>query len=186
MPAIAGLLVGAATARPGPDPPPPVSVFAALDGTWSGTFVSYDTAGRELARLTARHTYRTVSDTDQRVEIEDRLADGTIVTARGTNRAERAADGTLRLRCLLTKSNGERIDHAGRLVRGPDGEEQIIWYTDEPGRVETFREVVRHEQGEWFYEINGMGRYGNRLILMAGRYRKVADPDPEKDTGSRR
>ena len=159
-----------------PPDSPPVGVFAALDGTWAGTFVGYDASGRELYRIRARHTYRTVSDTEQAVEIADTMPDGTVVTGRGVNSAVRGADGSVTLRCLVEKSNGERVDHAGRLVRGPDGQEQIVWFTHAPGRVETFREVVRSEGDRLVYEINGMGRYDDTLILMVGRYYKTGRP----------
>lgn len=165
-------LAGGPVGQP-PVAPPPVSVFADLDGTWAGTFVSYDAAGNELGRITARHTYRTVSETEQAVQIVDVMPDGTEIRGTGTNEARRRPDGSLELRCLVDKSNGERVDHAGRLVRGPDGDRQIVWYTRRPGRVETFREVVRDDKGGRVYEINGMGRYGDTLVLMTGRYRRV-------------
>ncbi|MHC4416274.1 MAG: hypothetical protein ACYS0G_13420 [Planctomycetota bacterium] len=169
----AGLLIGGVLARPAPRATAPVSVFAALDGTWVGTFVGYDSAGREVTRIAARHTYRTVDETQQTVEIEDTMPDGSVVRGQGVNVAERADDGSLRLRCIITKTNGESVEHQGRLVRGPDGDEQIIWHTNRPDRTETFRERVRGEGGDTIYEINGMGRYGKRLMLMAGRYRMV-------------
>ena len=43
-------LVAATGAAHGVEPPPPVAVFAALDGTWEGIFAGYDT---EVASFTA-------------------------------------------------------------------------------------------------------------------------------------
>ena len=165
---------GAAPAETGPDP---VAVFAALEGTWNGSFVGYDAAGRELFRIQATHTYRTSTSTEQSVEIRDVMPDGTIITGRGVNAATRRDDGTLELRCLVEKSNGDSVEHSGRLVTGPDGDQQIVWYTNEPDRSETFREHVKREGNTWIYEINGMGRYGDTLILMHGRYRKTSTPN---------
>ncbi len=159
-------------------PGAPVEVFADLDGTWQGVFVGYDAAGRELYRIRVRQTYRTIDQFRQVVEITDTMPDGTVVTGHGTNSARPSAGGTLRLRCVVEKSNGERVEHDGRVVRGPDGLKQIIWYSNEPGRVETFLERVRRDGDEMVYEINGMGRYGETLILMNGRYSKTANPDP--------
>lgn len=159
-------LVGAGPSRP-------VDVFAELDGTWTGVFVGYDAEGRELYRITVRQTYETVSDTTQTVRIEDRMADGTVITATGRNVAERAPDGGLRLRCVVDKSNGDHVEHDGRVGRAVDGSPQIIWHSNRPERTETFRESVRHEGDDVVYEINGMGRYGTTLVLMHGRYVKT-------------
>jgi len=38
---------------------------------------------------------------------------------------------------------------------------------------EIFRERVLQENGQEIYAIDGLGRYGDSLILMAGRYRRV-------------
>ncbi len=163
------------------EPPPrePVAVFADLDGTWSGVFVGHDERGRELYRIRVTQTYRTVSATTQTVEIRDEMPDGTVITGRGRNIAERGDDGTLRLRCIVEKSNGERVEHDGRVVRGADGDEQLIWHSAAAGRVEVFREVVRTESASRLYEINGMGRYGDQLILMHGRYRRQGQEKPD-------
>ena len=64
---------------------PPVSVFAELDGTWTGTFVGYDSKGRELYRIKVRQTYETINDTTQTVRIEDRMPDGTMIRGEGAN-----------------------------------------------------------------------------------------------------
>lgn len=150
----------------------PVSVFAELDGTWKGIFVGYDEAGRELYRIRVQQTYETIDATTQTVTVRDEMADGTVITGRGRNVARRGRDGAIELQCVVEKSNGDRVSHAGRVVKGPDGDEQLMWYTKTAERVETFRESVRHVGAETVYEINGMGRYGNTLILMHGRYRK--------------
>ncbi|MEE8155560.1 MAG: hypothetical protein V3T53_11465 [Phycisphaerales bacterium] len=155
----------------------PVAVFAELDGTWSGTFVGYDETGNELYRLAVTQRYQTINDTTQSVIIQDTMPDGTVITGRGENTAHRRADGSLDLRCMVTKSNGDRVAHQGRVVAGPNGEKQIVWYSRGPDRVETFREVVRHEGSQLVYEINGMGRYGKTLILMHGRYTKQGGED---------
>ena len=158
------------------EPPPPVAVFAELDGTWEGSFVGYDEAGRELYRIDVTQTYRTVSDTRQTVEIRDVAPNGTVTTGRGENTAVRGEDGSLTLRCRVEKSDGSTVEHAGRLVEGPDGSKQLIWHSREPGRTEVFRERVVEEGGHDLYLIDGWGRYGDSTILMAGRYRRVASP----------
>jgi hypothetical protein len=58
-------------------------------------------------------------------------------------------------------------------VKGPSGEQQLLWYAAAPGRTETFREWVHRRDGVTFYSIHGMGRYGDQLVLMAGEYRRV-------------
>ncbi len=168
---VIGLLCVVAGAATGEDAPS--AVFKDLDGTWAGTFIGYDERGRELYRIKVRQTYHTVSDTVQRVTVDDEMPDGTHVVGRGENTARRGPDGTLVLRCVLTKSNGDRVEHDGRIVDGPGGHPGIIWHSSAPGRVETFREVVRREGDRTVYEINGMGHYGTSLILMHGRYEKV-------------
>ncbi len=183
LPVVAGVLF-LCSAGPGVGRPRPIDVFADLDGTWVGTFVGYDAAGKEVLRIKARHTYRTVSATRQTVRIEDTMPDGEVIIGRGANFAERTPAGSLLLRCVIEKSDGESIDHAGRVIRGPDGDEQIVWYTTTPQRVETFREVVRREDGDLVYEINGMGRYGEALVLMVGRYRKVGADDNGQAKGN--
>ncbi len=176
LPPLAALVFLAATAGPAAQTSragPPVAVFTMLDGTWSGRFIGLDPEGRELFGLTARHTYRTISDTEQEVEIRDVMDDGTVITGRGVNSAVRGPDGRLVLKCVVEKSDGQTVNHDGRLIRGPEGDEQIVWYSRSANGTETFRELVRVEGERTFYEINGMGRYGDSLILMTGRYQKI-------------
>lgn len=156
---------------------PPVSVFADLDGSWAGTFVGYDLEGNELYRISVRQVYRTVDDGTQSVEIEDTFADGAVVTGHGRNVARRLPDGTLELRCEVEKSNGERVEHRGRLVEGPDGRTEIVWFSRRAGRREMFREAVRRDGGGWLYTIDGAGAYGETFVVMAGRYRKLEPGD---------
>ncbi|MHC5114530.1 MAG: hypothetical protein ACYTGP_08905 [Planctomycetota bacterium] len=166
-------LVGALLGQSAPSarkPPRPVDVFAELDGRWAGTFVGYDATGRELYRIKVEQVYETVDANTQRVRITDTMPDGTVIRGEGENVATRAADGSLTLECLVRKSNGERVRHAGRLVKGPDGHRQLVWWSKEDGREETFREHVRREGERTVYEINGMGRYGGTSMLMTGRY----------------
>lgn len=155
-----------------PGPPRPVEVFSELDGTWVGTFVGYDAAGVELYRIGVRQTYVTVDETTQTVEVEDTMPDGTVIRGRGKNVARRRPDGTLALTCIVDKSTGERVEHEGRLVRGPDGDPQLVWFSASDKRSETFRERVRHEGTLVVYSIDGRGRYGEAEMLMAGRYVK--------------
>ncbi len=159
----------------------PVEAFADLEGTWSGTFVGYDKTGNELYRIAVTQRYETINDTTQSVIIQDTMPDGTVITGRGENIAHRRADGSLDLRCMVTKSNGDGVAHQGRVIAGPKGDQQIVWYSSGPDRVETFREVVRREGSQVVYEINGMGRYGKTLILMHGRYTKQRGEDSASD-----
>ena len=159
----------------------PVEVFADLEGTWSGTFVGYDETGNELYRIAVTQHYETINDTMQKVIIYDTMADGRVISGTGINTARRREDGSLDLRCSIDKSNGQRVGHQGRVVIGPDGDRQIVWYSSGPDRVETFREVVRREGDQLVYEINGMGQYGKTMILMHGRYIKQRGEDPASE-----
>lgn len=173
---LAAILLIVSADTPNPSPPlasdDPVGVFSSLDGTWKGVFVGYDESGKELYRIRVRQIYRTVNETTQKVEIVDTMSDGTVIRGEGENVATRSEDGSLALRCVVRKSNGEEVVHDGRVTRGPDGTKELIWYSKKPDRVETFRELVRTEGGKTLYEIHGMGRYGKTLMLMAGRYYK--------------
>lgn len=173
------------------EPEPPVKVFSKLDGRWRGTFVGYDPSGKELYRIRVEQTYRTLDDHRQSVEIRDTdVATQKTITGKGENIAHRRPDGTLELRCVVTKSNGEHVEHRGRRIRGALGDEQLIWFSQSDhrrakgapsegkpksggDRSETFREAVRKEGDTWVYTIDGMGRYGGTLILMHGRYERV-------------
>lgn len=169
-------ITGGAEAE-GIDPKHPVKVYAKLDGKWRGTFVGYDAQGKELYRIRVEQRYKTVSSTVQKVEIRDTdMKTGKTVTGEGENIARIREDGTLELLCVVRKSNGDTVEHQGRLVKGADGEEQLVWYTQKADRSETFREVVRKENGVEVYSIDGMGRYGGTLILMHGRYARVKEP----------
>lgn len=159
----------------------PVEVFADLEGTWSGTFIGYDETGNELYRIAVTQRYQTLNDTMQKVIIYDKMPDGSVISGSGINTARRREDGSLDLRCTVDKSNGQRVAHQGRVVIGPNGDQQIVWYSSGPDRVETFREVVRREGSQLVYEINGMGRYGETLILMHGRYIKQRGEDPASE-----
>ncbi|MEM8960055.1 MAG: hypothetical protein AAGD38_01130 [Acidobacteriota bacterium] len=147
----------------------PVDVYASLDGTWQGTFIGWSLDGVEQYRIDVRQTYRTIDANTQTVEITDRMADGTVITGTGQNIARRLADGTLELICIVEKSNGDRVEHKGRLIEDIDGQKALVWYSDGPGRQESFREAVRGD----LYAIDGMGRYGKTMYLMAGRYERV-------------
>lgn len=177
-------LLGLAALLLAPAPPKapleaPVSVFAELDGTWEGEFAGYDTEGKEIYRISVRQTYRTLDDETQEVLITDTLADGTVITGRGENTAKLLPDGGLRLRCVVVKSNNERVTHLGRRGTAPDGEPQLVWYSKGIDRWETFRETVRGHGSEAVYSIDGVGRYGDTVIIMAGRYRRPAAPRDE-------
>ena len=172
---LGGILLVAAGALTSSAPPPesrPIDIYSAFDGRWEGTFVGFDPGGKELYRIRVKQTYHTVDANTQKVQTRDEMPDGTVITGVGENVARRRPDGSLELMCRLKKSNGEEVEHAGRIVRGPDGDKQIIWHSRRPGRVETFREVVRQEGERLIYSIDGMGRYGETLILMHGRYRR--------------
>lgn len=153
----------------------PVDVFRELDGKWRGTFVGYDTAGKTLYRIAVEQVYRTESATRQSVRMRDRMQDGKVITGKGANTAIRDKDGSVRLRCQVQKSNGERVVHDGRLTRGPSGQKEIVWYSKSKDRVETFREWVTGKGKNAVYHIHGMGRYGDTSMLMAGEYRRVVE-----------
>lgn len=155
----------------------PVKVFEALNGQWKGTFTGYDAAGNALYRIKVEQRYTTLDARNQQVLIEDRMPDGKVIQGKGRNTATRNPDGSISLRCVVEKSNGERVEHTGRLIEGPRGDTQIIWYSKAPDRTETFRETVRVVDGKPVYQIDGMGQYGETLILMAGRYEKVIEED---------
>ena len=133
----------------------------------------YDPSGKELYRITVHQVYETVSLTEQSVRIRDLMPDGTVITGNGKNTAIRRSDGTLDLRCRVEKSNGDRVEHRGRLIRGPTGAREIVWHTRSPDRLETFREAVRRTEAGTTYFIHGMGLYGDSHVLMAGEYRKI-------------
>lgn len=161
---------GAIALLPTPDDPRPVDVFKALDGHWKGNFVGYDTTGKELYRIRVEQRYRTIDANTQKVTIRDTMPDGKVITGEGENLARRREDGSLELRCVVRKSNGEQVEHQGRLVEGPDGDKQLVWYSETKDRIETFREAVRTEGTKQIYTIDGLGRYGGSLMLMHGRY----------------
>ena len=151
----------------------PVDVFAEFEGTWSGSFVGYDATGKELYRIAVTQTYKTVDANTQELEATDRMQDGKVITARGKNTARRLADGSLELKCIVDKSNGDHVEHDGRVVKGPSGEVELVWYSHTREKKETFREGVRKEGKTDIYYIQGMGEYGGKRMLMAGRYTRV-------------
>jgi hypothetical protein len=114
-----------------------------------------------------------VDDETQEVEIVDRGADGTETRSRGRNIARRRADGSLELLCQVERSTGEKVEHQGRLGTSPDGVPQLVWWSEGPDRQESFRETVVREGEKGLYSIDGVGRYGGELVIMAGRYRRV-------------
>ena len=178
--ALVTALPHAQAAEPTKEGDAPVKVFAALDGRWGGEFVGYDPAGKELYRIRVQQTYETIDAHTQKVRILDtNLATGETITGEGENTAHRAKDGSLTLRCVVRKSNGERVEHQGRLVRGAEGDLQLVWYSVAPDRSETFREVVSANEEPSLYTIDGMGRYGSTLVLMHGRYRRITPPRSE-------
>lgn len=152
---------------------PPVSVFSDLDGTWEGNFIGYDLKGNILYKIKVRQIYKTVNRTTQSVEIEDTLSNGEVIRGKGRNIADIKSDGSLELKCIVEKSNGDRVDHVGRLTEGPGGEKKLIWYSMDDNKQEMFVEGVEKSGEETFYTISGMGIYGNTAVLMEGRYKKV-------------
>ena len=123
----------------------PVDIFAELEGSWSGSFVGYDPTGKELYRIAVTQTYKIVDANTQELEAKDRMQDGKVITAKGKNTARRLADGSLELKCIVDKSNGDHVEHAGRVVKGPSGKTELVWYSEEKQKKETFREGVRTE-----------------------------------------
>lgn len=166
------VLLGGHSSRQSDDP---VRVYAALDGVWEGVFVGYDETGLELYRIAVRQEYETINPTTQTVRVRDSLPDGTVITGEGENTARRLPDGMLQLTCVVRKSTGEVVEHVGRLIKSPEGDEQVIWHSKAANRTEIFRESVRTENGSTIYEINGLGRYHDSLILMNGRYVRQDD-----------
>lgn len=165
------LAIALSQTPPPATPPKPVDVFAALDGRWKGQFVGYDVTGKELYRIDVEQTYETVDAQTQVVRIRDTDASGKTVTGQGKNIARRRSDGSLELLCIVEKSNGETVRHEGRVIKGADGSKQLVWYSQTKDRSETFREAVGPTgDGGTAYTIDGMGRYGETLILMRGRY----------------
>ncbi len=171
LPLICATAVFSATALDGPKPA--AAAFSELEGVWEGQFVGYDAKGTELYRIHVRQEYRTIDGETQRVDITDAQADGTVVTGQGVNTARRLADGSLKLSCTVVKSTGERVEHEGTIGVAPDGGHQWVWHSRRGDHRETFRETVRREGNEWVYAIDGVGHYGDALVIMAGRYRKV-------------
>ncbi len=169
-----------AAGEPAATPPPstasladePVAVFAGLDGDWVGSFVGWDASGKELYRIAVKQSYRRLDANTQEVVLADTDASGKTTKGRGKNLATRRADGSLELRCIVDKESGDHVEHVGRLVKGPDGDEELVWSVQSDGRSETFRERCLGTGTDARYEIDGMGRYGDSLVLMAGRYRR--------------
>lgn len=154
--------------------PPPVSVFADLDGSWEGEFIGYGDDGRERYRMRVRQTYTTINDHTQRVEMTETAADGKTVTGTGMNIATRDPSGALVLRCLVTKSNGDSVVHSGQLGMSQGGTTQIVWSARGRGRTEIFRETLTRDGDRIRYDIDGAGHYGDTVMLMAGQYWRVS------------
>jgi len=152
---------------------PPVSVFSDLDGTWEGNFIGYDLKGNILYEIKVRQVYQTINSTTQTVLIEDTHSSGEVIRGEGKNLANVKQDGSLELKCIVEKSNGERVDHIGRLSKGPGGEKKIIWYSMNGNKREMFVEGVETSGEGTFYTISGMGIYSDTAVLMEGRYKKV-------------
>lgn len=159
------LAVGSATAQP-----------AAIDGwrdaldeltgSWSGSFVVYQSDGTVADSLVTEHDYRWDGD----VQIDtftDRYPDGRLVqkTARNYVRNDTlycdvdSPDGTIRL--------------VGRVVG-----EAVVWHrTTADGGTESYRERVVQTPNGPEYHIDGAGTYpsdrGTSLLLFVGRYRSV-------------
>ncbi|MEM7203933.1 MAG: hypothetical protein AAF628_26975 [Planctomycetota bacterium] len=171
---VVGVVVALAGCRASDETQPerPIDVLAAWDGTWRGRFVSYDPQGNELSRIKVRQVYRTIDANTQEVTIRDQMPDGKVIEGRGRNVAELEPDGTIRLRCIVEKSDGSRVEHRGRIITGPGGGKQILWWSNEPGRVESFREWVWGSAQQARYSIHGLGQYGDQVLLMAGEYRR--------------
>ncbi len=166
---IAGLGIGAALdSRPAPKEP--VDVYAKLNGRWRGTFVGYDLKGTELYRIQVEQEYYRIDEETQGVRVKDTMPDGKVITGEGENTARRLPSGELELRCVVRKSNGEKVEHQGKLVTGVDGTPELIWYSQSSKKREVFRELVREEGNRKVYSIDGFGAYGESEILMHGRY----------------
>lgn len=163
---VAALVLPAAAGAPrGALAEEPVAVFAALEGDWVGTFVGWDAQGNELYRIAVKQSYRRLDATTQEVVLEDTDAKGKTTRGKGRNVATRRADGTLELRCVVEKDDGDRVEHQGRLIRGPEGDEQFVWSMQREGRSETFRERCTGTGKDARYEIDGMGRYTDTLQI---------------------
>lgn len=149
------------------------NVYAALDGTWKGTFTIYkDTTGQQpgdsqpeninAARLDSswlkqtqeirvKQVYHSLSPYFQKVTITDRYPkpDGTTkkVVSKGVNKVQEG-----NLWCVVRKPD-ETVIHEGTLA----GPHTLIWQRNKknPLKIEYFMETVNDNS----YEIIGWGYY---------------------------
>jgi len=166
--AIAACIMGVVAGSTAAHGQSPRAALDPLTSRWTGTFTVYTPDGQLVESLQAEHRYRWDGDV-QRGTIVDRYPDGRVV--RSTARNYVSEEGTLV--CEVTRENGERTVHTGR-VRG----ETIFWHREtEDGLVESFRErVVDTPQGRE-YRIDGFGAYPSgdttTYLHFKGRYQET-------------
>jgi len=147
-------------------------VFAPWNGTWRGTFTSYDIEGKERYKLDVTQVYESVGNGQQKGVFTVKSADGTVETVHAVNMVR---DGELICRVVKIgqdeKPIGERTEHKGTYL-GPG---HIIWHSKigEHG-FETFNELVDGD----LYTIHGAGVKSDdprETEVFEGRYRRIKE-----------
>jgi len=142
--------------------------FARWDGAWEGTFNTRRPDGTLESSVQVHQEYTTITPTEQKVTITDRLADGTVKESRGQNTEVNGA-----LECRLWEPDG-----AMKLLTGTRAGRALFWHRRDAaaGIEETFREEIVRDAGGDLYTIDGVGLYGKgraEVLLYEGRYRRA-------------
>lgn len=135
-----------------------------LTGSWTGSFVVYQSDGTVADSLVTEHNYRWDGD----VQIDtftDRYPDGRVV--------QKTARNYVRNDTLYCDVDGP--DGTTRLIGRVVGD-AVVWHrTTGDGGTESYRERVVQTPNGRAYHIDGAGSYpsdrGTSLLLFVGRYR---------------
>jgi len=156
-------------AKPGEVAAPPS--VEALVGVWEGTVEMTRMDGTSAGSLGIRQV-RSIEPTGvQRIAIEERAADGAIVTTEVeiVRRAEAGAGGD------LFERTERRSGAPARLWQGRLRGETLVWSFQDAatGEKQSFREELMKAADGPILAVDGAGLLAGKPLLFAGRYRRV-------------
>ena len=156
-------------ARPGEAAEP--ARIEALRGAWEGTLEMTRMDGTQAGFLGIRQV-RSIEPTGvQRITIEERAANGAIVTTEVeiVRRADAGAEGD------LFERTERRSGAPARLWQGRLRGETLVWSFQDPatGEKQSFREELMKAADGPILAVDGAGILAGKPQLFAGRYRRV-------------
>ncbi len=143
----------------------------ALRGVWEGSLAMTRMDGTAAGSLAIRQVRSIEPSGVQRIEVEERAADGSVVAAdvEIVRRADAGKGGD------LFERTERRSGAPARLWQGRMRGETLVWSWEDPatGEKQSFREELMKSADGPILAVDGAGVLAGEPVLFAGRYKRV-------------